>query len=61
MMSSSIIMLTAMLGMNGHLPPLIEWQGKSEQLLQQQGPLTTDFELSGAIDSPDYTDTMAFG
>ncbi len=60
MMSSSIIMLTAMLGMNGHLPPLIEWQGKSEQLLQQQGPLTTDFELSGAIDSPNYADTMAF-
>ncbi|ASD66945.1 M14 family metallopeptidase [Pseudoalteromonas piscicida] len=60
MMSSSIIMLTAMLGMNGHLPPLMEWQGKSEQLLQQQGPLTTDFELSGAIDSPNYADTMAF-
>ncbi len=60
MMNSSIIMLTAMLGINGHLPPLIEWQGKSEQLLQQQGPLTTDFELSGAINSPDYADTMAF-
>ncbi|WP_425334957.1 M14 family metallopeptidase [Pseudoalteromonas piscicida] len=60
MMSSSIIMLTAMLGMNGHLPPLMEWQGNSEQLLQQQGPLTTDFELSGGVDSPSYADTMAF-
>ncbi|RXE94829.1 peptidase M14 [Pseudoalteromonas sp. PS5] len=60
MMSSSIIMLTAMLGMNSHLPPLMEWQGNSEQLLQQQGPLTTDFELSDGTDSPNYEDTMAF-
>ena len=59
-MSSSMIMLTALLSMNGHLPPLMEWQGASEELIQKQGPLTTDFELSGGLASPNYADTMAF-
>jgi hypothetical protein len=45
---------------DAHLPPLIKWQGQSEELLQKQGPLTTDFELSDGEISPDYAGTMAF-
>ncbi|NOU49432.1 peptidase M14 [Pseudoalteromonas sp. JBTF-M23] len=59
-MIASMIMLTAGLSLNGHLPPLIPWQGKSEQLMQTKGPLTTYFELSEGVDSPDYQQTMAF-
>ncbi|BBN81870.1 peptidase M14 [Pseudoalteromonas sp. A25] len=59
-MIASMIMLTAGLSLNAHLPPLIPWQGKSEQLMQTKGPLTTYFELSEGADSPDYQQTMAF-
>lgn len=55
-----MIMLTAGLSLNGHLPPLIPWQGQSEQLMQTTGPLTTDFELSEGERSPNYQQTVAF-
>ncbi|MFM9785856.1 hypothetical protein, partial [Streptomyces scabiei] len=28
--------------------------------MQDKGPLTTDFELSNGLNSPDYAQTMAF-
>ena len=59
-MFANVIMLSTVLSMNGHLPPLIPWQGKSLQLIQSSGPLTTDFELSGGEVSPTYEDTMKF-
>ncbi|WP_440056031.1 M14 family metallopeptidase [Pseudoalteromonas sp. T1lg65] len=60
MINSSVFMLTAALTMNDYLPPLEPWQGKSVALMQQQGPLTTEFELSGGVVSPNYEQTMAF-
>ncbi|TMO56694.1 M14 family metallopeptidase [Pseudoalteromonas phenolica] len=59
-MFANLIMLSTVLSMNGHLPPLMPWQGKSLQLMQSSGPLTTDFELSGGEASPIYEDTMKF-
>lgn len=59
-MFANVIMLSTVLSMNGHLPPLIPWQGKSLQLIQSSGPLTTDFELSGGEVSPTYEETMKF-
>ncbi|CAM3971786.1 M14 family metallopeptidase [Pseudoalteromonas byunsanensis] len=59
-MITSMIMLTASLSLDAHLPPLTPWQGQSEQLMQMKGPLTTDFELSKGMNSPDYQQTMAF-
>ena len=59
-MFANVIMLSTMLSINGHLPPLIPWQGKSLQLIQNSGPLTTDFELSDGEASPTYEDTMKF-
>ncbi|MBQ4848870.1 M14 family metallopeptidase [Pseudoalteromonas sp. MMG012] len=59
-MIASIIMLSAAMNLDAHLPPLETWQGQSLQLIQQKGPLTTDFELSGGVTSPDYQLTMAF-
>ncbi|MEM5548147.1 M14 family metallopeptidase [Pseudoalteromonas fuliginea] len=59
-MFASLLVLSASVAYDAHLPPLIEWQGKSVELLQKQGPLTTDFELSNGEISPNYADTMAF-
>lgn len=59
-MFANVFMLSTVLSMNGHLPPLMPWQGKSLQLIQKSGPLTTDFELSGGEISPSYEDTMKF-
>ncbi|MAD88908.1 MAG: peptidase M14 [Pseudoalteromonas sp.] len=59
-MFANVIMLSTVLSMNGHLPPLMPWQGKSLQLIQNSGPLTTDFELSGGEVSPSYEDTIKF-
>ncbi|MEM5509110.1 M14 family metallopeptidase [Pseudoalteromonas sp. AS71] len=59
-MFASLLVLSASVAYGAHLPPLIEWQGKSVELLQKQGPLTTDFELSAGEASPDYANTMAF-
>ncbi|WP_350635119.1 M14 family metallopeptidase [Pseudoalteromonas sp. GW168-MNA-CIBAN-0100] len=59
-MFASLLVLSASVAYDAHLPPLIEWQGKSVELLQKQGPLTTDFELSEGEASPDYANTMAF-
>ncbi|MCF6440620.1 M14 family metallopeptidase [Pseudoalteromonas luteoviolacea] len=59
-MSLGIVLLYATLNLNSHLPPLQPWQGQSEQLMQQEGLLTTDFELSGGLESPNYKQTNAF-
>ncbi|KAF7769745.1 hypothetical protein PCIT_a2640 [Pseudoalteromonas citrea] len=59
-MIATIIMLSATISMDTYLPPLMAWEGKSLQLMQKNGPLTTDFELSDGMASPDYTQTMAF-
>jgi len=58
-MFATLFMMT-MAATESHLPPLIEWHGKTEALIQQEGPLTTAFELSGGLDSPDYEETMLF-
>ncbi|MBQ4838635.1 M14 family metallopeptidase [Pseudoalteromonas luteoviolacea] len=59
-MSLGIVLLSATLNLNSHLPPLQPWQGESQSLMQQNGPLTTDFELSGGLESPNYEQTNAF-
>lgn len=59
-MFASLLFLSASVSYDAHLPPLIKWQGQSVELLQKQGPLTTDFELSDGEISPDYAGTMAF-
>ncbi|WP_417709333.1 M14 family metallopeptidase [Pseudoalteromonas umbrosa] len=59
-MSLGIVLLSATLNLNSHLPPLQPWQGQSEQLMQQEGLLTTDFELSGGLKSPNYKQANAF-
>jgi len=56
----NVFMLSTVLSMNGHLPPLIPWQGESLQLIQSSGPLTTDFELSDGNASPSYDDTIKY-
>ena len=56
----SLLVLSASMANNSHLPPLLPWEGASMSLLQQQGPLTTDFEISAGVSSPNYADTMAF-
>ncbi|WP_372859198.1 M14 family metallopeptidase [Pseudoalteromonas sp.] len=56
----SLLVLSASMANNSHLPPLLPWEGASTSLLQQQGPLTTDFEISAGVSSPNYADTMAF-
>ena len=43
-----------------HLPPLMAWQGASQNLVQMQHPWVTPAELTGLTDSPDYTDTMVY-
>lgn len=58
-MFATLLMMT-MAANDGHLPPLIDWKGKSESLLQTTGPLTTDFELSLGTESPDYVATVQF-
>ena len=59
-MFASLLVLSASVAYDSHLPPLIQWQGQSIELMQQKGPLTTDFELSSGEISPNYADTMAF-
>ena len=59
-MFASLLVLSASVAYDSHLPPLIQWQGQSIELMQQEGPLTTDFELSSGEISPNYADTMAF-
>ncbi|MCF2861644.1 M14 family metallopeptidase [Pseudoalteromonas sp. Cnat2-41] len=58
-MFTSLLLATA-LAADAHLPKLIPWQGQSEALMQQQGVLTTAFEHSGGMISPDYQATMAY-
>lgn len=59
-MLASLLFLSASMTYDSHLPPLLPWQGQSLSLIQQAGPLTTDFELSDGYISPDYNNTMAF-
>ncbi|TQF70855.1 peptidase M14 [Pseudoalteromonas luteoviolacea] len=59
-MSLGIVLLSATLNLNSHLPPLQPWQGESLSLLQKDGLLTTDFELSAGEESPNYEQTNAF-
>tara|TARA_B100001063_G_C16755086_1_gene552651 strand:- start:482 stop:2299 length:1818 start_codon:yes stop_codon:yes gene_type:complete len=59
-MLASLLFLSATMTYDSHLPPLLPWQGQSLSLIQQAGPLTTDFELSDGYISPDYKNTMAF-
>ncbi|MBS3796657.1 M14 family metallopeptidase [Pseudoalteromonas sp. BDTF-M6] len=54
------LLLSAALSQDAHLPPLISWHGDSEVLMQSDGPLQTDFERSGGVDSPNYENTMAY-
>lgn len=56
----SLLVLSASMANSDHLPPLLPWEGSSTSLLQQLGPLTTDFEISAGVSSPNYADTMAF-
>ncbi|TLX51655.1 peptidase M14 [Pseudoalteromonas ruthenica] len=58
-MFTSLLLATA-LAADAHLPKLIPWQGQSEALMQQQDVLTTAFEHSGGMISPDYQATMAY-
>ncbi|RZF84488.1 peptidase M14 [Pseudoalteromonas sp. CO325X] len=58
-MFTSLLLATA-LAADAHLPKLISWQGQSEALMQQQGVLTTAFEHSGGMISPDYQATMTY-
>ena len=60
-MIASLLLLSATAAtLDSHLPPLLPWQGQSLTLIQQKGPLTTDFELSEGLKSPNYQQTMAF-
>ena len=59
-MIASLLLLSATATLDSHLPPLLPWQGQSIQLMQSNGPLTTDFELSEGLNSPNYEQTMAF-
>ena len=59
-MFASLVFLSAAVTLDSHLPPLLPWQGDSVSLMQEKGPLTTDFELSEGTLSPNYADTMAF-
>jgi len=59
-MIASLLLLSATVTLDSHLPPLLPWQGQSLELMQDKGPLTTDFELSNGLNSPDYNQTMAF-
>ncbi|MCQ8876907.1 M14 family metallopeptidase [Pseudoalteromonas shioyasakiensis] len=59
-MIASLLLLSATVTLDSHLPPLLPWQGQSLELMQDKGPLTTDFELSNGLNSPDYAQTMAF-
>ena len=59
-MFASLLVLSASVAYDSHLPPLLPWQGQSISLMQKAGPLTTDFELSSGEASPSYAETMAF-
>jgi hypothetical protein len=59
-MFASLVFLSTVVTLDSHLPPLLPWQGNSVSLMQEKGPLTTDFELSDGTLSPNYADTMAF-
>ncbi|ATC94682.1 M14 family metallopeptidase [Pseudoalteromonas tunicata] len=54
------ILMAAALASDFHLPIQEVWHGKSELLMQQQGPLITEFELSGGLASPNYQMTMEY-
>ncbi len=43
-----------------HLPPLPDWQGHSETLIQLQHPWVTPAETTGLTDSPDYAQTLSY-
>ncbi len=43
-----------------HLPPLPDWQGHSEMLIQLQHPWVTPAETTGLTDSPDYAQTLSY-
>ncbi|QFU04856.1 Zinc carboxypeptidase [Pseudoalteromonas sp. THAF3] len=58
-MFTSLLLATA-LAADAHLPKLFPWHGQSEALMQQQGVLTTAFEHSGGMISPDYQATMTY-
>ncbi|MBU77247.1 MAG: peptidase M14 [Pseudoalteromonadaceae bacterium] len=59
-MFASLVFLSAVVTLDSHLPPLMPWHGNSVSLLQEKGPLTTEFELSDGTLSPNYDETMAF-
>ncbi|MBQ4832317.1 M14 family metallopeptidase [Pseudoalteromonas sp. MMG010] len=59
-MLTTLLFLSASTVFNSHLPPLLPWQGDSLALMQDEGPLTTVFELSQGKRSPDYLQTMDF-
>lgn len=59
-MFASLVFLSAVVTLDSHLPPLMSWHGNSVSLLQEKGPLTTEFELSDGTLSPNYDETMAF-
>ncbi|WP_404340061.1 M14 family metallopeptidase [Pseudoalteromonas mariniglutinosa] len=59
-MFTSLLFLSASVTLDSHLPPLLPWHGNSVTLMQEKGPLTTEFELSKGTISPNYDDTMAF-
>lgn len=43
------------------MPPLLPWDGKSKSLLvDKSNPWVTPFELSGGLESPNYSETMAW-
>lgn len=46
---------------NDMLPPLIEWHGKSESLIQtESNPWQTDAERTGLTDTPNYDQTFKY-
>lgn len=54
------LLLTAAISAVDHLPPLTQWQGQSERLLQPTNPLATEFERSNGLVSPNYIESMAY-
>lgn len=42
------------------LPPLVDWQGKSEQLIKTKSAWVTPAELTNLTDSPNYAQTMTY-
>ncbi|MEP2295287.1 hypothetical protein, partial [Algoriphagus sp.] len=43
------------------MPPILHWDGKSKELLvDKSNKWATPFELSDGLESPTYTETMAW-